>query len=234
MSGEQTHETFLSLTCKFHLEPKPTMKITSTHIFPKNAKLPNSFIRNGKSSCSLARATKRRESINHHQQTPKQTHTKITKWIEIFGENKQIHSLVLFLLFLLLCVNVEFSTELFLPPKPTTTPAPYVFTTAKPRRKHNHGKNHHESGNKAKGENGHGGQNQLQRGEFDPNLALNNEGELHSQHESCREKAKLWRAMNYYDFCHLRKLSSSPPPNSMKLSTFSSSWRLLCDDNKFN
>lgn len=88
-----------------------------------------------------------------------------------------------FLLFLLLCVNVEFSTELFLPPKPTTTPAPYVFTTAKPRRKHNHGKNHHESGNKAKGENGHGGQNQLQRGEFDPNLALNNEGELHSQHE---------------------------------------------------
>lgn len=96
MSGEQTHETFLSLTCKFHLEPKPTMKITSTHIFPKNAKLPNSFIWNGKSSCSLARATKRGESINHHQQTPKQTHTKITKWIEIFGENKQIHSLVLF------------------------------------------------------------------------------------------------------------------------------------------
>lgn len=104
-------------------------------------------------------------------------------------------------------------TELYLPPKPTTTPAPYIFTTAKPRRKHNHGKNHHENGNKAKGESH--GLNQLQRGEFDPNLALSNEGERWTIHEIFCEisshrfssfcmlsaKAKLWRAMNYYDFC---------------------------------
>jgi hypothetical protein len=39
------------------------------------------------------------------------------------------------------------SVELFLPPKPTTTSAPFVFTTAKTRRKqHQHkDKGHHES-----------------------------------------------------------------------------------------
>lgn len=41
--------------------------------------------------------------------------------------------------------------ELRLPPKPTTTPLPYVHTTARPRKnsqKNHHGKANHESKNK--------------------------------------------------------------------------------------
>lgn len=40
------------------------------------------------------------------------------------------------------------NVELHLPPKPTTTPIPYVYTTAKPRRnkqQHHQQKNHHEN-----------------------------------------------------------------------------------------
>lgn len=61
--------------------------------------------------------------------------------------------------------------ELHLPPKPTTTPIPYVYTTVKPRRnkqQQHHQKNHHE--NKAKDTLG---PNQIQR-ENDPNAP--NEG----------------------------------------------------------
>lgn len=44
------------------------------------------------------------------------------------------------------CFHLQ-NIELHLPPKPTTTPAPYVYTTAKPRRnkQQHHQKNHHES-----------------------------------------------------------------------------------------
>lgn len=44
--------------------------------------------------------------------------------------------------------SVSQNVELHLPPKPTTTQIPYVYTTAKPRRnkqQHNHQKNHHEN-----------------------------------------------------------------------------------------
>lgn len=218
--------------CKIHLELlQPLVQKITTHICRK-CKTSSSFIRNGKSSFSLLLR-------NHHQQTTDEkytnTHNNNTpKWIEISrmwaeekeSKNKQIHFLTLLFsrfskLFLpgssaFVCECEIFvqilHTELYLPPKPTTTPAPYIFTTAKPRRKHNHGKNHHENGNKAKGESH--GLNQLQRGEFDPNLALSNEGERWTIHEifceiSCHSfpsssmsaKAKLWRAMNYYDFC---------------------------------
>lgn len=57
--------------------------------------------------------------------------------------------------------------ELHLPPKPTTTPTPHVYTTARPRKtkQQHHGKNHHES--KAKDMLG---PNQLQREAFDTSL----------------------------------------------------------------
>jgi hypothetical protein len=69
------------------------------------------------------------------------------------------------------------SLELHLPPKPTTTPTPNVYTTAKTRKtkqQQHHQKNHHE--NKAKDP---PGPNQVQREAFD--ASAQSEGRIENE-----------------------------------------------------
>lgn len=90
------------------------------------------------------------------------------------------------------CFHLQ-NVELHLPPKPTTTPAPYVYTTAKPRRnkQQHHQKNHHEN----KGKDALG-PNQIQR---------ENEANSQGEGESLRKEIFLLLSGKLFSFL-IRKI----------------------------